>query len=475
MVKFRNKSLLYIVTRGIEIIIFYFSNIILLISDKINNKSGFKGTYRSLELAEVNCKVSSNDNIVLENFLAHKFDILGTGWISVNQNPHTIGTNSDYSLINWQKDFKSGYVWQKWKWYKFISYGFKFGVDIKVPWELARLHNLPFLALCSSCSVTKEEKYKLQYEFESVVKDFIQQNPVRYGVNWSCTMDVSIRAANLVLADEIFLSKDACFTEDFNKLFFQSLYEHGRHIYKNLECVNGISNNHYLSNICGLLFISSVLIDEEVDEWFCFANKELISEFDKQYYRDGVNFESSTSYHRLSTEMIVYSSALILGYNEDQKSRLGDISLPQWFVERLYRALRFTNLIMKSNFEVPQVGDNDSGRFFKLSYQGDLIKTSDAKNKYLNLSDYESTDSLYFDENILDHRSLGIGLSTLFGDCLEYESPIESSILSSLSKGKIFKRPNIPQDICPKISIEFEVYMSNRNKLFNEEFIYIFP
>jgi hypothetical protein len=426
-------------------------------------------------LPEVNCDFSANDNIVLENILAHKFDLLGTGWVSVNQNTHNIETNFDYSLIHWHKDFKSSYVWQKRRWYKFISYGFKFGVDIKVPWELARLQHLPFLALSWSYSDTKEDNFKMQIEFETTVIDFVKNNPLRYGVNWSCTMDVSIRAANLVLAYEIFLSKGACFTEDFNKLFFQSLYEHGHHIYKNLECKNGISNNHYLSNICGLLFVSSVLINEEVDEWFCFANKELISEFEKQFYRDGVNFESSTSYHRLSTEMIVYSSALILGYDDHQIARLGDYILPQWFVERLYRALRFTNLIMKSNFEVPQVGDNDSGRFFKLSYQGELMKTIDAKKKYLNLSSYESTDLLYFDENILDHRSLGIGLATLFGDSLDYEAPKENAILSKLSKGRIFKRPVIHEDVYPKISSEFEVYILTRDKLLNKEFTYTFP
>ena len=52
-----------------------------------------------------------------------------------------------YEPIDWQVDFKSGYRWSEKTYYKFIKYGHKLGVDIKVPWELSRMQYLIQLAL----------------------------------------------------------------------------------------------------------------------------------------------------------------------------------------------------------------------------------------------------------------------------------------------------------------------------------------
>ncbi|MEZ7879117.1 MAG: hypothetical protein QMC11_02655, partial [Rhodospirillales bacterium] len=77
-----------------------------------------------------------------------------------------------------------------------IAYGHEPGVDIKIPWELARLQHLPQLALAYS----DQRSQNLVDEFQNQTLDFMSANPPRYGVNWVCTMDVAIRAANLILA-----------------------------------------------------------------------------------------------------------------------------------------------------------------------------------------------------------------------------------------------------------------------------------
>jgi len=50
-----------------------------------------------------------------------------------------------------------------------------------------------------------------------------------------------------------------------------------------------------------------------------------------------------------------------------------------------------------------KIGDNDSGRFFKFSPNGELLENSDAIEKYINLREYKSIRDRYLDENILNH------------------------------------------------------------------------
>lgn len=406
-----------------------------------------------------NILIDGNLNIAIENYLNHKFDLLGSGWTNVDKD-----SNCDhvYRNINWHSDFKSGYSWDSKTWYKFIKYGNVNGVDIKVPWELSRLQHLPQLAIAYSaqnCGI--ELKDKIKHEFENQVLDFIENNLPRFGVNWVCTMDVGIRAANMVLAYEILISSGVKFDKKFQYIFINSVYDHGTHIVNNLEWSESLTSNHYLANIVGLLFVSSILKTKEADQWLYFSVNELFNEFSKQYYDDGGNFESSTSYHRLSTEMIAYSAALILGFDDLQWNRIkstkyhnfnksilkNDIlkieinnkGLPNWFISRLFKSLMFTHIILKDNFEIPQIGDNDSGRFFKFSIPGDILNLIEAKKKYINLNNYKSDDINYLDENILDHRSISIALKSLFGVELNYTSKLEDVVFTMLSKNNCFE------------------------------------
>ena len=68
--------------------------------------------------------------------------------------------------------------------------------DIKVPWELSRSQHLPMLA--AAHRLTGEERYL--DEIGAQLDSWIAANPVEFGPNWACTMDVAIRAANWVAA-----------------------------------------------------------------------------------------------------------------------------------------------------------------------------------------------------------------------------------------------------------------------------------
>lgn len=423
-------------------------------------------------------------------YIEHKFDLLGSGWVKNSYDSAALGlegykyymnvvtpasVSEGYEPIDWQKDFKSGFRWSEKKWYKDQRIAHKLGSDIKVPWELARLQHLPQLAIFTMMdSNLKEQNLK---EFKNQILDFIRNNPPRMGVNWTCTMDVGIRVANMLVAYDIFCQMDGggILDQKFKQTFSNSVYEHALHIVNNLEYSPILTSNHYLSDIAGLLFACAYLdSSSEVDMWLAFAVQEIVGEMKKEFYEDGGNFESSTSYHRLSGELMVYSVALIMGFKNKKvlslksydekfwykKPKLllpnkqefkiinGQVVLPQWFIDRLYKIGRFTVDITKPNKEVPQFGDNDSGRFFKFSPNGEFLSDKQAMLKYINLKDYKCEDELFWDENILNHSTLvgcmsGIFEDELFKNDMYFEKSFIKALAGNILKAsdKTYKKP----------------------------------
>jgi hypothetical protein len=420
-------------------------------------------------------------------YLDHYFDLLGSGWVRVeygmkcrgleeyryDMNPEITADiegawlasrinrynlkesrriwrlidDKNYTPIDWHLDFKSGYRWRERTWYKDIRYGHKPGVDIKVPWELARMQHLPMLAWAYGVTKKGDETLKSPEvyikEFRSQVLDFIATNPPRFGVTWFCTMDVGIRVVNWFVAYDLFRSLGAEFDRDFMEVFTKSVYEHGKHCIENLEYSPDCRANHYLSDIAGLLFTAAYLpTGKETKLWLAFAIQELVTEIKFQFNSDGSNFEASTNYHRLSTEIMLYCSMLCLNLTEEKRDALKhynpkgfksipmlkpsgeqeyDVDKPEffplWYWERLEKAVEFTTDITKPSGEIPQIGDNDSGRFLKIWPKYSKINAEEAVKTYKNLEGYSnlSQDAVYLDENILDHRHIsGIGRE-LFG------------------------------------------------------------
>lgn len=425
---------------------------------------------------------------ITDLYLEHRFDLLGSGWVRVQYGMTCNGleahrypaaetpvfdsaghwllnrinaSNLSYSQyvwsligdgylpIDWHIDFKSGYRWQEQVWYRDIRFAHLPGVDVKVPWELARMQHLPQLAQAYAAAVNGIEGFASAQmyldEFRHQVLDFIALNPPRFGVNWVCSMDVGIRVANCLLAYDLFASAGAVFDEQFDDVFRLSIYQHGKHIVQNLEWHPVYRGNHYLADIVGLLFVSSYLASNpEIDAWLAFGVQELISEVNFQFYSDGSNFEASTSYHRLSAELAVYGTALVLGLRETKRAVLskydcrlvkGTPSLnpapiklfpvagsdiespfPDWYWERLERMAEFTKAVMRPDGQSPQIGDTDNGRLFKLSPRYEALPLTTAREQFSNLASYEGSllDETYWFEIQNDHRHLIAAASGFF-------------------------------------------------------------
>ena len=484
--------------------------------------------------------------ILANSYLAHRFDLLGSGWFVVKHGAECRGLedhkyhagrqpdidkhgnwlrgrinksnlrhsqniwkmiDSEYTPIDWHLDFISGYRWSEDTWYMDIKYGHMPGVDIKVPWELARMQHLPQFAYAYHLAKEKysgfEKSETYSNEFRNHILDFVATNPPRYGVNWRCAMDVAIRAVNWLAAYDLLKSSGATFDDKFEKAFITSIYDHGVHIVNNLEWSPDHTSNHYLANIAGLLFISAYLPgNEEINSWLNFSIRELISETEIQFSIEGTNYEGSTNYHRLSSEMIAYSSALISGlskqkhlsvksftvgssnflnrpkatpiklYNHSPDQR--ETPLPLQHIARLERMSLFTKLISKPNKMIPQIGDNDSGRFLKLSPDYCKMDMAEVIKKYKNFKDNAllSDNNEYMLENHLDHKHITTAIDALFNDDITTDTDcFEKDLIKGLSKNKPFlstikvMEENHPSHI--KIGTEniFEGWLNKINSL----------
>lgn len=289
-------------------------------------------------------------NIIIQADLIceHIFDLLGSGPAKLTPK------GEGYQSIDWHTDFKSNYSWNPKTFFRSIRYGHVEGVDIKVPWELCRFQHLNTLG--QAYILTRNVKYA--EEFKNQITDWIENNPVGFGVNWKCTMDVAIRAANWLVSQEFFSHTDSLL-EEFWQEFYSSIYEHGRFIIKHLENCQGFTSNHYISNLADLFFIAVYCpFFEESKSWQKFALKELSNEIEKQVYPDGCTFEASTSYHRLVLELFFYAE--LLG------DRAG-IEFPEQYKNKVRKMFEFSLYCIKPDGRIPQIGDNDNGRFLILS------------------------------------------------------------------------------------------------------------
>jgi hypothetical protein len=253
------------------------------------------------------------------------------------------------------------------------------------------------------------------------------------------------------------------FKNGFIDIFKRSVFEHMIFILENLEWAEKGRSNHYFSDIAGLIFASAYLPDDASNLGvLCFAWDEIIDEAKMQFNSDGSNYEGSTNYHRLSTEILIYSTALILGVEEkllnrekannslikktlvwrekykNKKEKVSPINsnFKDELSKIIIEAVRFTESVTKNNNVVAQIGDCDSGRFFKV--QAGMVG-----------------DNNEFIENDLDHRHLFFSAKGLFD--------------AEVTKNKGDKEPWADEEIVSALVNENKLGLVNDDDLIHKE------
>jgi uncharacterized heparinase superfamily protein len=223
------------------------------------------------------------------------------------------------------------------------------GPDIRVVWELNRLHHLVTLGRAHAFS--GDERFT--NEFLRQIADWRDQNPPRFGPNWKVAMEAAIRAVNVIAALNLFRNSPTLTDEDI-ELVLKFLLEHGRYIRANLERRRGGSSNHYLTDLIGLFGIAATAPwFHESREWMNFSSSELIREMDRQIFDDGVDYEGAVGYHRLAAE--IYAQFFTL-------SRLCGEQIPERYWRKLDSIFDFARHYIKPDGTAPHLGDADDGR-----------------------------------------------------------------------------------------------------------------
>ena len=213
--------------------------------------------------------------------------------------------------------------------------------DVKVPYEASRLQYLQ-KAKSGKIDVNK---------FSSIY--------------WSSPMDVAIRNINLIfhlfnIESEIKIAEILGNNKD---LISSYISQHHEFIINNLENTGNVVGNHYLIELTSILLtIATFTFENDEEEWKYYQN-ELLLELNKQFYKDGTNFEGSSHYSAFVTEALIICRLVI----EEMDKNSVIIQQIDEIIKSNYVLL--SKLMNKG--ELSQIGDNDSGRLFYSAFDED--------------------------------------------------------------------------------------------------------
>jgi Heparinase II/III-like protein/Heparinase II/III N-terminus len=265
-----------------------------------------------------------------------RFPFLGYGTVDLGQRPR------------WNVDFICGSDWPLIP-LENRDYVRLDGSDVKVPFELSRLQFLPILGKAHVLS--GEARYR--EAAKDLLAQWIQSNPVRMGVNWTIAMEAALRAMSICFLLNL-LSPFGPEEQHWLATVTRSLVQHALYIEANIEFSHLSTSNHYLSDVVGLYCLSVFLAGEGMAAKRREYRRRIEAEMAKQVYEDGGDYEASTGYQVLVTQL--FTTALLLMRSD------GSAPASPAFVERLRMMFRFLNTVASRSGELPQVGDCDDGR-----------------------------------------------------------------------------------------------------------------
>ena len=227
------------------------------------------------------------------------------------------------------------------------------GADVRVVWELNRLHHLTTLG--QAYALTADERYA--EEFVGQLASWYEDNPPGFGVNWTVAMEAAIRAVNIIAALEFFRFSPSV-TDDVIGLILKLLIAHGRFIRENIEFSHRSPSNHYLSDLIGLFVIGTTAPElHESRVWRDYGARRLVKEMTRQVTADGVDYEGAVGYHRFVAEIFALFFSL---------SRAAGSDPGPAFRTRLAAMFDFARHYLKPDGTAPAIGDSDDGRVLRL-------------------------------------------------------------------------------------------------------------
>jgi hypothetical protein len=218
---------------------------------------------------------------------------------------------------------------------------FQPGADAKVMWEVGRLSHL--WRFGQARWLTGDPAWSRAWEEE--LAHFRAQNAAGLGVQWSCAMEVSLRACNIAASHALVRG------EVDDGPVVDTLDQHCEYVSRHLEETGAIRTNHYAADLVGLVVAGALF--PELSRWQDAFARRLWDEIPRQVRADGTHFESSTGYQRLCAEMFLLALLAARAAGKPAPPRVDDA------VRGLFRSLA---QMQKPSGDMPQIGDLDSCR-----------------------------------------------------------------------------------------------------------------
>jgi len=258
--------------------------------------------------------------------------------------------------IDWSTDVKSGFSWKKGYARRLVVADPKNHADVKFPWELSRLQWL--IPLGQAYVLTQEERFARGAR--EILDEWIAGNPYGMTVNWAIAMEPALRIITWSWLFHTLAGSAEWRERGFRERFLRMFFLQADWVERNLER-SDVNGNHYTADAAGLVFAGLFFGDGEAPQrWARLGWEMLETEIRRQVDEDGVDFEASTAYHRLVSELFLLPAL----YRE----RWG-LRTPNSYRERLVAMARFVAAYSRDDGSSPQWGDADDGRALPLGTQ----------------------------------------------------------------------------------------------------------
>ena len=274
----------------------------------------------------------------------------GLGAFKSRQDPSRyllLGEEFDLSKeIGWHSDPRLGYSWPR-KFYADLKlYSFDNGADIKYPWELSR-HQF-FLHLL--CQDERQDPEISAAHICDIWMDWIDNNPIYEGVNWTSGLEVAMRAISWIVT----LSKigRTAATQARLEKIVKSLADHAHYLAHHFSYYSS-PFNHLTGESSALYMLSEILAEHpQAASWRAQSRKTLVSYGPRQFYEDGFCVEQAMSYHYYTLGFLTLALLVARRLSE----AIDEIE------PVVHKAFRTGLSFRRPNGRWPYIGDLDSAR-----------------------------------------------------------------------------------------------------------------
>jgi len=187
-----------------------------------------------------------------------------------------------------------------------------------------------------------------------------EANPPGQGVNWSSSLEVSLRLISFCWTAFLLRAESALPTTALEALLHE-VRSHARHVARYLSRQFS-PNTHLTGEALGLFYAGTALPElEEAAGWRETGAQILIEQIDAQILSDGVYFEQATAYQRYTIEIYLHFLILAAASGFPLPARVGEV---------VVRMLDFLLFVRRPDGTLPSIGDADGGWLLPLTERG---------------------------------------------------------------------------------------------------------